>query len=193
MNVAVKFTLGTAAVIGALLVWRKKLNMDVNDSLIHPNMQAFLMAIRYGEGTAAANGYHIVYGGGLFHNMSDHPTITGEWKGKQLPDHYCKGAGLNPPCFSTAAGAYQFLRPTWKKLKLLLQLPDFSPDSQDLAAIELIREKGALQDVIDGRIDEAIRKVKPVWASIPGATYGQPTASLSAWKNVYLNSGGQMA
>lgn len=160
---------------------------------MNPNVRAFLAAIRYGEGTLGTLGYNTTYGGGLFHNMTDHPAVTGEWTGKRLPDSYCKGAGLEPPCYSTAAGAYQFLRPTWKVLKVLLLLPDFSPESQDIAAIELIRQKGALNDVIEGHIDVAINKVKKVWASIPGSSYGQPTASLNAWKGVYENSGGNYA
>jgi lysozyme len=52
---------------------------------------------------------------------------------------------------STAAGAYQFLASTWDDLKRKLNLPDFGPHSQDLAAQELIRERHALADVADGR------------------------------------------
>lgn len=179
--------------LGLLAVWRKKLNMDVNEASMNPNVRAFLAAIRYGEGTLNANGYRTVYGGGLFNNMSDHPAITGEWTGAKLPDKYCLSLKLSPGCKTTAAGAYQFIKPTWRTLKLLLQLPDFSPASQDAAALELIRQKGALDDIINGNINTAIFKLRGVWASIPGATTGQPTASLGAWTNVYLNSGGQMA
>jgi muramidase (phage lysozyme) len=188
-----KITLGVFGLVTALALYRKKLNMNVTDAVMNPNVRAFLMAIRHSEGTSGPNGYRTVFGGGLFTDMSDHPVTTGEWKGAKLSDAHCLGAGYSPGCITTAAGAYQFIRPTWRNLKVLLQLPDFSPESQDIAAVELIRQKGALDDVINGNIIAALNKTKSVWASLPGATYGQPTASLNSWLNVYNNSGGNRA
>lgn len=157
------------------------------------NVQAFLMMIRKCEGTSGNDGYRTVFGGGLISNLADHPYNTGEWKGKTLSDTMCKNAGLGPGCKSTAAGAYQFIKPTWNGLKLKLALPDFSAASQDQAAIELIRSKNALTDIEFGRVKEAINKVRTIWASLPGAGYGQPEKSLLTAISYYSAAGGQMA
>lgn len=154
------------------------------------NVKAFLATLRYAEGTAGVNGYNTLYGGALFTNLSDHPYLTGEWKGKVLSDAMCKGAGLGPVCKSTAAGAYQITSTTWKGIKAKLKLTDFSPASQDLAAIELIREKGALDDIEKGFFERAIPKVKKIWASLPGAGYNQPEKTLTALKTIYQQNGG---
>lgn len=142
------------------------------------NLTAFLMTIRTGEGTAGPNGYRMMFGGGLFDSFADHPRKrnTFTMSGK--------------PITSTAAGAYQFLERTWDTLARRLGLPDFSPESQDLAAIELIRDAGALNDVFAGRFATAVNKVRRIWASMPGAGYGQPEVALSRLQAAYENAGG---
>ena len=70
-------------------------------------------------------------------------------------------------------------------------LPDFGPDAQDRAALELIRERGALADVRSGRLTDAVSKVRKVWASLPGANYqGQGMRSMSYLQTAYRNAGG---
>jgi lysozyme len=91
---------------------------------------------------------------------------------------------------TSAAGRYQFLVKTWDELKDKLNLVDFSPASQDAAAIELIRQRGALNDVKAGRIQSAIAKCAPIWASLPGAGYNQPERKLSSLLTAFNNSGG---
>lgn len=173
---------------------RANLNSQNKDSLMNNNVKAFLKMIRFAEGTAGENGYRVVYSyEKVLQNLSDHPHTTGEWKGKVLSDTYCKNAGLGPGCKSTAAGAYQITITTWRNLKKTLSLPDFSPNSQDLAAIELIREKGALKDIESGKIEAAIYKVRKIWASIPGNSYGQPNKKLSDLLTVFRTSGGNFA
>ncbi|WP_404993336.1 glycoside hydrolase family 104 protein [Cupriavidus pauculus] len=142
------------------------------------NRAAFLMMIRTAEGTAGRDGYRTLFGGGLFDSYADHPrqVVTAMSNGK--------------PISSSAAGAYQFLRRTWDKLAARLGLPDFSPASQDAAAIELIREAGALGDVDAGRFDKAVGKVRKIWASMPGAGYGQPEKALADLQAVYVAAGG---
>ena len=124
---------------------------------ISHKLTAFLLMIQYAEGTYGVNAYRTLYGGGIFNDMSKHPNKVirkGGWS-------------------SSAAGAYQFLYSTWIELQRQLQLPDFSAASQDLAAIELIRRKGALADIEAGRIEDALYKCRKVWASLPHAGYGQ--------------------
>jgi lysozyme len=126
-------------------------------------------------------------------SFDDHPAVLGHWRGERLPDAMCANAGMGPGCVSTAAGAYQIIRPTWNRLKAKLGLPDFSPTSQDQAATRLIQDRGALQDVYAGRVLQAISKCRNEWASLPGnyAKQGQRSAAtLLAW---YQNNGGAVA
>jgi lysozyme len=104
-----------------------------------------------------------------------------------------QGRGLGSGCKSTAAGRYQIIKPTWLSLKSKLGLPDFSPASQDAAAIELIRQRGALADVQAGRIESAVNKCAKVWASLPGAGYGQREVKLQNFISNYQAEGGALA
>lgn len=142
------------------------------------NLRAFLYVIRWCEGTAGEDGYRMHFGGELFDSFADHPrrAITRKHAGK--------------PITSTAAGAYQFLARTWDECQRALKLPDFSPASQDNAAVFLIKRRGALGDVEAGRIEVAIRKCAREWASLPGSPYGQPTKPLAECLAVYHRAGG---
>ena len=136
-----------------------------------PQVRAFLDLIARAEGTYGKgdNGYNILYGFGTFSSYAQHPNIA------------VRSGGIT----STAAGRYQILKKTWDSVKTALGLPDFSPHSQDLAAIELIRRRGALNDVLTGNAQAAIQKVNNEWASFPGSPYGQGTRSLSTMLNWY--------
>jgi len=57
-------------------------------------------------------------------------------------------------------------------------LPDFGPISQDRCAIQQIREQRALPLIQAGEIAEAIHRCRNIWASLPGAGYGQHEHSL---------------
>lgn len=156
------------------------------------NKQAFLRAIRYGEGTSGQNGYQTLFGGRLFDSYATHPALAG-WPGVGLSDSVCAMAGFGPGCVSTAAGAYQINKPTWKRVAAKLGLTDFTPDSQDAAAWFLIEEKGADSDVLAGRIDAAVAKVAKIWASLPGANYGQREVAMATFNSVYAQAGGVFA
>ena len=142
------------------------------------NLRAFLYLIRYCEGTSGENGYRTLFGGGLFDSFADHPRqkITRTLGGK--------------PITSSAAGAYQFLTRTWDECARALGLTDFSPESQDRAAVFLIKRRGALPAVEAGNLDEAIRLCNKEWASLPGSPYGQPVKTLAECRAVYHRAGG---
>lgn len=146
------------------------------------NIDAFLKMLRHCEGTSGENGYRTLFGGKLFDSYSSHPN-------KKVP-FYNKAKGKND--YSTAAGAYQFLYSTWLEKKAKLLLPDFSPKSQDLAAIDILREKGALDFIKNGDLPRAIEKVKKVWASLPGAGYQQPEKTLAKCIEYFKLNGGQI-
>jgi len=148
------------------------------------NLSAFLFMIRstehvYPRDVLNDAAYSIFYGGSKFSNFADHPVLTGEKKGVPLPDHFCTAAGLKPGCVSTAAGAYQLIKGTWKRLKERLNLPDFSPLSQDQAAVALLDESGALDLIYAGDIEGAIKKASKIWASLPGSTAQQNPKALA--------------
>ena len=143
------------------------------------NVMAFLMTIRVSEGTSGDDGYSILVGGQHFDGYADHPRVL----------VYLPNLGIK----SSAAGAYQILRRTWDSVAAKLGLTDFSPASQDRAAVELIRQRGALADVRAGRFAVAVDKCKKEWASLPGAGYGQRENSLARLQAAYVNAGGNLA
>ena len=148
-------------------------------ALASRNLQAFLQVIRSGEGTLGADGYRTLFGGSKFTDFSRHPAqpVTRTLGGK--------------PVTSTAAGAYQFLAKTWAGLVAQYGFPDFSPACQDEGAVALIAGRGALADVLNGKLEDALAKCNKEWASLPGSPYGQPTMDLAtAWK-IYTHFDGQ--
>ena len=152
---------------------------DLQAALQNPNMVAFLRAIRLGEGTSDEMGYYRIVGGGTFSDDSVHPHVS-----VFLPKYNVH---------STAAGAYQLIFPTWSGLCKQYSFPDFSPECQDEAAVALIAEKHALDDVLCGRLSDAVQKCSTIWASLPGSTAGQRTEDFNAVQQVYLNNGGKLA
>lgn len=156
-----------------------------------PRAEAFLSMIMWAEGTSRGgrNPYAVTYGyAHTIKDFSDHPAITGEWTGLRLPDHYCRAAGLKPGCRSTAAGAFQINKPTWKdpQLRKLYMPKSFMPEEQRAFTWEaLIPACGARGLILDGRIEDAIGKCAGRWASFSGSSAGQPTRQLQDLLDVY--------
>lgn len=148
------------------------------DAAAGKNVGAFLDMIAYSEGTIGKgdDGYNVIVGGSLFTDYSRHPD-----KSINLPK-----LGLD----STAAGRYQEIKATWDGLQRKLVLPDFSPLSQDLSAIELIKERGAYAAVKNGFLEQAITLCEKEWASLPGAGYNQPEQKLGVLIAAYTRAGG---
>ena len=148
---------------------------------MNPNRKAFLDMIAVSEGTSTHkntrnDGYDIIVGGSTFNDYSKHPR-------KLIP---LPKLGIK----SSAAGRYQIIKGTYDGLSKTLGLNDFSPETQDAMAIELIRECGALPFIDEGMIAEAIKKCRHVWASLPNAGYGQRENKLSTLLAAYKNAGG---
>src|SRR4051812_34644630 len=142
--------------------------MTIFDALENPNAKAFLKALRLGEGTADDLGYRRIVGGDIFDDMSQHPNRR-VWITKYQ-------------VWSTAAGAYQIIYPTWKNLVKQYGFKDFTSNSQDAAAVALIKGRCALDDVIAGHFFDAIKKCSAEWASLPGSTAGQRIEKMDAIK-----------
>jgi muramidase (phage lysozyme) len=168
---------------------------NVASSTDDTNTRAFLALIAYSEGTdQRADSYRVCFGyRHTIESLTDHPAVTREWLGEKLPDAVCLAAGQQPGCVSTAAGRYQIIRPTWLACKRALGLADFGPESQDAAAVYLIKKRGALDDVKRGRVADAIAKCRAEWASLPGAGYDQPERELAQLTQAYVEAGGNLA
>ena len=131
---------------------------------INNQRKAFLDMLAWSEGTdngrqkTRNHGYDVIVGGELFTDYSDHPR---------------KLVTLNPKLKSTGAGRYQLLSRWWDAYRKQLGLKDFSPKSQDAVALQQIKERGALPMIDRGDIRQAIDRCSNIWASLPGAGYGQ--------------------
>lgn len=148
------------------------------------NRKAFLDMIAISEiGEAllkhSDNGYNVIVGGELFHDYSTHPN-----KKVYFPKLNIR---------STAAGRYQILYRYWVAYQDQLNLPDFSPASQDKIALQLIKECHALDDIDAGRFFDAVNKCCSRWASLPGSGYGQHENSVTKLQLAYTNAGGVMS
>ena len=143
------------------------------------NERMWLGMIRAAEGTHAggpfakndADGYRMYFGGKLFDDFSRHPNVVNK----------------TPGYSSAAAGAYQFMPPTWNRVSKHLGLKDFSPASQDQAALQLIRWRG-VDPSKDPVTRENVAKLAPEWASLPTiqgkSYYGQPVKSFDYLQNI---------
>ena len=124
---------------------------------INNQRKAFLDMLAWSEGTdngrqkTRNHGYDVIVGGELFTDYSDHPR---------------KLVTLNPKLKSTGAGRYQLLSRWWDAYRKQLERP---PKSQDAVALQ--QRRGALHD--RGDIRQAIDRCSNIWASLPGAGYGQ--------------------
>ena len=151
---------------------------ELRAALQNGNVQAFLAVIRAGETSENDAAYTMQFGGGHF--------VAPPWVHPHQANH---AAGLT----STAAGAYQFLSKTWDALVEQYGFEDFSPECQDEACVALIAGRHALDDVIAGRVTDAVQKCNKEWASLPGSPYGQPTRTFTAALETFENSGGIVA
>lgn len=146
------------------------------------NRVAFLDMIAASEIGAALlaktdDGYNVLVGATparplTFSSYADHPNV------------------YNPAHNSTAAGRYQILSRWWRAYKVSMRLPDFSPLSQDRYALQQLREHGALPLIDVGHFGDAVAKVANVWASLPGAGYGQHENQMAHLLAAYQAAGG---
>jgi len=135
------------------------INLLFANSELTKKEKALLDVIAFAEGTG--NEYNIIYCYRRFKDYSKHPNIV----------VCCSGI-----C-STSAGRYQFLFRTWSEISKRYDYRDFKPETQDKAAIKLIREKEVNPNKIETYCDFylAVNRLNTTWASLPNSPYGQPT------------------
>ncbi|MGE8149813.1 glycoside hydrolase family 24 protein [Pseudomonas vancouverensis] len=136
----------------------------------------------------SADGYDVIVTGidgelELFTDYARHPFEGGR-KSKII-----NRKGLT----SNAAGRYQQMLKDWPHYRDQLKLPDFCPVNQDKLALQHIKECRALPDVHAGRVEIAIAKCRNIWASLPGAGYGQRERKFADLLSRYIAAGGSLA
>ena len=152
---------------------------------ISKNLSAFLDMVAESEIgipllSVSDDGYNVVVG-----STPAHPNLF-----PRYTEHPHELVHLSASLASSAAGRYQLLGKYYDAYKVSLHLPDFSPESQDKIAIQQIRECHALPDIEAGRISLAIEKCSHIWASLPGAGYGQHENKLTSLLAAYQAAGG---
>jgi muramidase (phage lysozyme) len=152
--------------------------------LAHPNIQAFLQAIATAEG----GGYDFKYG--ALRGRRDDP-----WRFTDFSTHPGAGRGGRV----TAAGMYQETRPTWREMSAKMGLCDFSPATQDLVAVEILRTIGAIDAIVRGDLAAALDKASHRWSSLPrgkdqpGRYPPQPSIAFDRFEVHYRTAGGTLA
>lgn len=119
------------------------------------------------SGAESGGKYNVLYGGDTFSSYSDHPR-------RNIPII----SGPNVGKTSSAAGRYQIIQGTWDEYKNKLNLPDFSPASQDLAAWGLAQDtfksktgkdlEQVLSSADASEISSVGKALSSVWTSLPG-------------------------
>ncbi len=156
-----------------------------------PNVTAFLTMLSHSEGTdrppAPENPYRCCYGyRHVIADLSDHPAITGEWKGEIIT----KGIYAGEP--STAAGRYPDQPTELDRRAGQTEAAGLHRASQDLWVVGALADLGALDLIISGQVGEAITRCRNVWASLPGGASGQPQASFAELMRAYTSAGGAL-
>ena len=150
---------------------------QLEQALQHPNVRKFLDLISYTEGTQG-NGYRTAFGGGKLSHLNDHPRYLKSFR--QTDGKSNK---------TSAAGRYQFVSKTWDGVARQYGLRDFSPQNQDLGAVALLFQRGAIPALLKGDYQTAIKKTGDEWASLPSSNYKQNKRS---WDNVNKFLGGKL-
>jgi len=136
---------------------------------------AFLSMISYAEGTnIGEQGYAVTFDYHIIRDFDKHPNV----------------AIIGSKYVSTAAGRYQFIKATYDEMQERCKdaIPDFTPTSQDNAAVCMLNMKGVNHvNPIETEFafSEEVDKVSKIWASLPGAGYGQPERKLGELWRVY--------
>jgi muramidase (phage lysozyme) len=154
-----------------------------NEALLaDPNVSAFLKAIAEAEG----GGYDFKYG-----------AVKGKrndpWRFSDFSTHPGPGFGG----VTTAAGMYQITTATWRQHGSRMGLSDFSPKTQDLIAVELLRSINVIDKIKSGDVAAATGPTSRKWAAVPmgpgqGGRYtDQPFVKYEAFFASYQANGGK--
>ena len=132
--------------------------------------------IKFAEGTYGDKSYNTGYGHNMFDSLDKHPDTV--W-------HTASGS-------SAAAGAYQIMPGTWQTVvQPKLNLPDFSPESQEKAGEYLASRRGIATDKIFTTRQElrnALHLGSSEWAGLPTFDDVSAYEGINGNKSVKFNS-----
>jgi muramidase (phage lysozyme) len=151
-----------------------------------PRLLAFLDLIAQSEIgapllAASDDGYDVLVG-----STAEHPHLFPSYD--DHPQEFVKVTFGNTTVESSAAGRYQFLARTWDALARDMRFENFRPENQDRGALELIRECGAITLIRNDHVEDAVGRCAHIWASLPGAGYGQHENHMSGLLVAYLEA-----
>jgi muramidase (phage lysozyme) len=131
----------------------KAARLAENEVLLeNQNVSAFLKAIAVAEG----GGYDFKYG-----------AVKGKrndpWRFTDFSTH--PGAGYGGR--TTAAGMYQLTFDTWRQFSEKMGLSDFTPKTQDLIVVEMLRTINVIEKIKIGDIAGAMQPAASKWAALP--------------------------
>jgi len=150
-------------------------------SLAIPNVRAFIEAIAWAEG-----GEYDLKFGGVKGRKND------PWRFSDFSTHPGAGKGGS----ITAAGMYQINDITWREAGGNIGLHDFSPRTQDLLAVEILRGLNVIPAIQSGDLPTALSAASKRWAALPqgpglGNRYPpQPFKTYEAFLARYKHNGG---
>lgn len=179
---------------------------ELADLARKPEIRAMLDTIGFTEGTGLNYG-KVVNGTVIGQNKKNMPYDTTLVAGAKnvttydMAQHPNVKVQVNKNLVSSAAGRYQFLSGTWNNLSQKLGLTNFHADTQDIAAVQLMKERNMIEPLLNGDLQTAINRGANEWASLPkadgnGAYAGQNAKSFEAIQNAYngyLNDAKAMA
>lgn len=161
---------------------KRKIRIEENLAyLADANVAAFIKAI----GEAEGGGYDFKYG-----------AVKGKrndpWRFTNTSTHPGPGFGGK----TTAAGMYQITIDTWRDHGGKMGLIDFTPKTQDLIAVEMLRSLGVIDNIKAGDIAGAMSQAAKKWAALPmgpgmaNRYPPQPYADYDTFLITYMAAGG---
>lgn len=151
--------------------------------LKNANVKAFLGAIAWSEG----GGYDFKFG-----------AVKGKAHDKWRFTNFSTHPGVGSDGHTTAAGMYQIKKDVWQFHGVKgMGLTDFGPETQDLIAVSLLKESGAMPPLFQDNFKEAMRKASHRWAALEqGPGLGnfyppQPYKKYEETRAKYLELGGK--
>lgn len=149
--------------------------------LKNANVQAFLKAIADAEG----GGYDFKYG--AVKGRRNDP-----WRFTDFSTH--PGPGYDG--VTTAAGMYQINKATWQDHGARrMGLTDFTPQTQDLIAVSILRGLGVIDQIKEGDIESSLSAASKPWAALPmdrcqAGRHDQPHVTFEHFEAAYKAAGG---
>ncbi len=131
-----------------------KKRLEENQTYLqNKNVKAYLQAIAESEG----GGYDFKYG-----------AVKGKKNDKWRFTDYSTHPGPGSGGVTTAAGMYQITKETWQDHGVnKMGLSDFSPETQDLIAVEMLKSLGVIDKIKSGDIAGSMLQAARKWAALP--------------------------